>query len=797
MANSSKNRRDEESLKKVKKANGPKPGPAPDSSDDVNIEEILAKYDKESAVRHISGVLMWTVKILAIAFAVFQLYTAIRGERPPQIQRMAHLGFVLAITYLLYPPTSKGRDKFNWFDLLFTLAGAFVCGYYLVNYKDLMLRAGDYTRLDMFVGTLGILLVLEAARRVVGLPIVVILIVCLLYSYFGRSMPGFLRHRGASFERLVTHMWFTTEGIIGIPLGVSSTFIFLFIMFGAFLEKTGIGRFFIDLGNAVAGKQRGGPAKVAVFTSALEGTVSGSSVANTVGSGSFTIPMMKSLGYRPEFAGAVEASASTGGQIMPPIMGAAAFLMAEFLNIPYVHIARAAIIPAVLYFMGVWIGVDLEAAKTGLRGLPKDQVPRLLKIMRERGQLILPIIGMIFFLSTGRTPTKAALYGLILAVLAGVLKKDVAQASTEGQRNYTTFDRISGTVIAFLAGSFALAEFLGTGIGEAMLLSAIPPVVYHGALRLLAGGDPDRKGGIYGKLDVWGALVLPVVGAVYMFMRTGDYTSTIVYAVGMFFLSRALTGEPQVSLRELFAALEQGARGAVGVAVACAAAGVIVGTVTLTGLGLKLATGLVDLSGGNLLLTLVFTMLTSIILGMGAPTTANYIITSTIAAPALMKLGVLPLAAHMFAFYFGIVADVTPPVALAAFAGAGIAKADPFKTGVNATKLSIAAFLVPYFFVYSPDLLLINPGVHTIRIVIGAVLGMVAVGAAVAGWFRTFSPWWERLIFFAAGLMLIDPSWQTDLIGIGLLALSWITQTARLRRGIGSGPRTPGQPVRA
>jgi TRAP-type uncharacterized transport system fused permease subunit len=755
------------------------------TADDENIDldEIMAKYDKESATRHLRSWLFWAVKIVAIAFAVFQLYTAVVGERPPQIQRMAHLGFVLALTFLLYPPTFKGRDRFNWSDLLLVIGGVAVTSYYLVNYRDLMLRAGDYTNLDLIVGGIGILLILEACRRVVGIPILTVLIICLLYTYFGRSMPGFLQHRGANIGRLVSHMWFTTEGIIGIPLGVSSTFIFLFIMFGAFLEKTGIGRFFIDLGNAVAGGQRGGPAKVAVFTSALEGTVSGSSVANTVGSGSFTIPMMKSLGYRPEFAGAVEAAASTGGQIMPPIMGAAAFLMAEFLGVPYTQIARAAVIPAILYFTGIWIGVDLEAAKTGLRGLPKNALPKLRTVLRERGQLILPIIGMIFFLSTGRTPTKAALYGLILSVLAGVLKKDVAAAEIASgvERDYTPFDRLTGVIIAFAAGTFALREFLSVGVGIAALLAAAPPLAYYGALRLLAGGDPEKRGGALATLDKFGAFVMPIIGAAVMWVASGSLQSAVVYGIGLYFLSNALTGEPQVSLRQLLSALETGARGAVGVAVACAGAGIIVGTVTLTGLGLKLATGLVDLSGGNLLLTLVFTMVTSIILGMGAPTTANYIITSTIAAPALVKLGVLPMAAHLFTFYFGIIADITPPVALAAFAGAGIAKADPFKTGINATKLAIAAFLIPYFFVYSPDLLMINPGLNTVRILIGSVVGMVGVGAAVAGWFRTFSPWWERLLFLAGGLLLIEPGLTTDLIGVGLLALAWFTQAARLR----------------
>lgn len=756
---------------------------ATEDDENIDIDEIMAKYDKESATRHLRSWLFWAVKIVAIAFAVFQLYTAVVGERPPQIQRMAHLGFVLALTFLLYPPTFKGRDRFNWFDLLLVIGGVAVTSYYLVNYRDLMLRAGDYTNLDLIVGGIGILLILEACRRVVGIPILTVLIICLLYTYFGRSMPGFLQHRGANIGRLVSHMWFTTEGIIGIPLGVSSTFIFLFIMFGAFLEKTGIGRFFIDLGNAVAGGQRGGPAKVAVFTSALEGTVSGSSVANTVGSGSFTIPMMKSLGYRPEFAGAVEAAASTGGQIMPPIMGAAAFLMAEFLGVPYTQIARAAVIPAILYFTGIWIGVDLEAAKTGLRGLPKHALPKLKTVLRERGQLILPIIGMIFFLSTGRTPTKAALYGLILSVLAGVLKKDVAAAEVASgvERDYTPFDRLTGAIIAFAAGTFALREFLSVGVGIAALLAAAPPLAYYGALRLLAGGDPEKRGGALATLDKFGAFVMPIIGAAVMWVASGSLQSAVVYGIGLYFLSNALTGEPQVSLRQLLSALETGARGAVGVAVACAGAGIIVGTVTLTGLGLKLATGLVDLSGGNLLLTLVFTMVTSIILGMGAPTTANYIITSTIAAPALVKLGVLPMAAHLFTFYFGIIADITPPVALAAFAGAGIAKADPFKTGINATKLAIAAFLIPYFFVYSPDLLMINPGLNTVRILIGSVVGMVGVGAAVAGWFRTFSPWWERLLFLAGGLLLIEPGLTTDLIGVGLLALAWFTQAARLR----------------
>lgn len=639
---------------------------AAESVNEAEVQEILAKYDKESAFRRLTGPWNKGIAWLAIAFSLFQLYTAIFGILPWQLQRSIHLGFALALVYLLYPAWSRGgRNRMSPIDVLLAIVGAGVAGYVALNYRDLVQRAGDFTTLDILVGGAAILLVLEAARRVVGLPIVVIAGAFLSYAYFGPWMPGFLSHKGYSIERIISHMYYTTEGIMGIPLGVSATFIFLFILFGAFLEKTGIGQFFIDLANAIAGGAAGGPAKVAVITSALEGTVSGSSVANTVGSGSFTIPMMKRLGYRPEFAAAVEASASTGGQIMPPIMGAAAFLMAEFINVPYMQIAKSAAVPALLYFLGIFIAVHLEARKTGLRGLPKDQLPRLGKILRERGQLFLPLIGIIYFLTEGFTPVKAALAGLVLAIGASFLRRDT---------------RLSWN------------DFLG--------------------------------------------------------------------------------------------ALEQGARGVLGVALATATAGIIVGTVTLTGLGLKMANGLIDLAGGMLLPTLFFTMISSLILGMGAPTTANYVITSTIAAPAIIKLGVPMLAAHMFTFYFGIVADITPPVALAAFAGAGIAKANPMKTGINATKIAIAAFLVPYIFVMSPQLLLIN--VHSvgeiIRVILGAAIGMLGVGTAVSGWVFTTASWPERILLFAGGLMLIEPGLYTDLAGLGLLTAVFLFQWFKVAR---------------
>lgn len=633
--------------------------------EDINIDEIMAKYDKESAFRRLKGYQLRIVSAIAILFSLFQVYTGLMGVLPAQLQRSIHLTFVFVLVYLLYPSTSKmDKDHFHWIDIALAVLGGTAGLYIAVNYKALLYRAGDYNTLDLLIGAIAILLVLEGARRVVGLPIAVIASVFLLYAKVGPYLPGFLNHRGYSIERIISHMYYTTEGIIGVPLGVAATFIFLFILFGAFLEKTGIGKFFIDLANAVAGFAAGGPAKVAVLTSALEGTVSGSSVANTVGSGSFTIPLMKSLGYKPEFAGAVEAAASTGGQIMPPIMGAAAFLMAEFIGMPYLDIAKAAAIPALLYFTGIWIMVHFEAKKLGMRGLNRDELPRLSKVLKERGYLFLPLIGIIYFLVEGSTPIKAALYGLGLAILASFFRK-----------------------------------------------------------------------------------------------------------------------ETRLSLKDFLEALEIGARNALGVSVACACAGIIVGTVTLTGLGLKLGNGLIGLSGGNLLLTLIFTMISSLILGMGAPTTANYIITSTIAAPAIVMLGVPVLAAHMFAFYFGIIADITPPVALAAFAGSAIAKSNPLKTGITASKLAIAAFIIPYIFVFSPALLLINTTpLHVVEIIITSIIGMVGIGAAMEGYFFTHAGRIERVAFLAAGLMLVDPGVLTDIIGIGLMAILFLYQRSKARK---------------
>lgn len=622
------------------------------STEEVN--EILSKYDKESAFRRLTGTPAMLITAIAISFSCFHIYTALFGVFPAQIQRAVHLTFALVLAYLMYPFSQKlAKDKMHPVDAALSLVSLLVGAYPIINYEALIRRAGSQTPFDIFVAILAILLVLEATRRVVGIPICVIASVFLIYSKFGMYLPGFLNHRGYSVSRIVSHMYYTTEGILGLPLGVSSTFIFLFILFGAFLDKTGIGKFFIDLANSVAGARVGGPAKVAVLSSALTGTISGSSVANTVTTGSFSIPLMKSLGYKPEFAGAVEAAASTGGQIMPPVMGAAAFLMAEFTGIPYSKIIISAILPAVLYFTGIWIMVHLEALKTGLKALGKDEVPSAAKILLERGYLFLPLIAIFYFLISGTTPIKAALYGIVVAVIASSFGKKTRMSP---------------------------------------------------------------------------------VGFVQ--------------------------------------ALEQGAKSALGVAIACACAGIIVGTVTLTGLGLKMGNGLISLAQGHLLPTLFFTMITSLILGMGAPTTANYIITSTIAAPALLKLGVPVMAAHMFVFYFGIIADITPPVALAAFAGSAIAKGDPFKTGVNASRLAIAAFIIPYIFVMNPAILLIDTTpLQVVQIAATSLLGMYAIAIAMQGYIYTNVFWPLRFLFAAAGLMMIDPGTYTDIGGLVIVVV--------------------------
>lgn len=648
------------------------------TSNEEEMKRMMKELDREQSYREHKCWRQYITVFISVIFVLFQLYATLSGAITAQVLRATHLAFVQLLAFLLFPPTKNSpRNTLPWYDIVLGLIGLACWLYIVVNFDSLVRRSGNNTPLDVAVGIVGILVLFESCRRIVGLPIMIIAGSFIVFAFAGKYLPGFLHHRGYSLQRVVCHLFYNTEGIMGTPIGACSTFIFLFILFGALLEKTGIGHFFIDVCNALAGGASGGPAKVAVLSSALLGTVSGSSVSNTVGSGSFTIPMMKKLGYKGEFAGAVEAAASTGGQIMPPIMGAAAFLMAESLGLPYITIVKAAIVPAILYFTGIFITVHLEAKKLGLKGLPKDQLPRFMPLLLRKGYMILPLVVIIYFLCAGKTAVFAALMGIIACVLVG----------------------------------------FGVSVSD------------------LAHGRKPSFGG-----------------------------------------------------KDIVEIMCTAARNIISVAIACGMAGIIIGIVTLTGLGLRLGNGLVMLAHGKLLLTLIFTMVASIILGMGAPTTANYLITSTITAGAIISLGIEPLAAHMFAFYFGIIADVTPPVALAAIAGAAIAKAKPMKTALNATKLAIGAFIIPYMFVYNSKMLMINASaLSVVMIIITAILGMFGISVALEGYgFNNTGFFYnsrkgkatiiafdavERLLFAIAGLLCVIPETKTDIIGVSLLAV--------------------------
>ncbi|MDD2573246.1 MAG: TRAP transporter permease [Bacillota bacterium] len=640
--------------------------------DEEKSEEILAKYDREYAFRRLEGPVAKFVFLLAVAWSLAQLYTAAFGVFPSTLQRAPHVGVALIIIFILYPARRGSKsNRVPWYDYMLALLGFAAAAYHVIYYKELVWRAGVYNTNDMIISVIAVLLIIEATRRMAGPVIISLATFFLLYAYFGNYFPSFMAHPGLTVKRIAVFQWLGTEGILGIPIQVSSTFIFLFMLFATFLRKTGIGDWLTDIAVGLTGGAIGGPAKAAVIASAAQGTVSGSSVANTVGTGSVTIPLMKSIGYRKEFAGAVEAAASTGGQLMPPIMGAAAFIMVEFLNISYGRIALSAAIPAILYFTGIFITVHLEAKKAGLLGIPKEKLPDWKSLLLKKWFLATPIAGIIVLLVKGYTPMMAAFIAIILCIVASSILK-----------------------------------------------------------------------------------------------------------------------ETRMSIKNIIKALEEGARSALPVVVACATAGIIVGIITLTGLGMKMSGGLVKLAGGNIYLTMLFTMFGSIILGMGVPTTANYIIQATVSAPALMALGVPQIAAHLFVFYFGIVADITPPVALAAFAGSGIAQSDPLKTGFEAFKLGFAAYLVPYIFALSPILVLVRPeGASTmvfvfsvLLAVITAIIGMICIGASTTGYFVTNDKWYERVLFFAAGVTLIVPGITTDLLGAVVLTGVWFLQTARVKR---------------
>ncbi len=608
----------------------------------------LTTIDRESKFKNFTGNQKVLLTIALTIFACFQLYASITNSFPQQIVRYTHLGFAISLAYIMYPATKKtDRNRHSIFDIMIALIFITVISYFLKNYEVLQFRAGSYNRVDVVMAGLGIFLVLAACWRVVGAPIVCIASFFIIYGFIGKYLPGFLHHRGYSVQRIITHLFLTTEGVIGNPLGVCSTFIFLFIFFGACLEKTGIGQFFIDAATSAAGWAAGGPAKVSVLSSALTGTISGSSVSNTVSTGSFTIPMMKKLGYKPEFAAAVEAAASTGGQIMPPVMGSAAFLISDAVGIPYSALMKHTIIPAVLYFTGIWVMVHLEAKKNGLKGIPREQLNPLWPLLKAKGHLVLPLVGIIYFMLNGFTITRSALWGIMIAVVIPFVKKDT-----------------------------------------------------------------------------------------------------------------------RIPVKQILSALPAAARGIISVATACATAGIIVGMVTLTGLGQRIGAGMFDLVGGSVILGLMSAMFTSLILGMGVSTTSNYIITSTVAAPILIKMGIPLLASHLFCFYFGIIADITPPVALAAYAGSAIAKSNPFKTGIIASKIAIGAFIIPYMFAISPKMILIDGTLmEALPMFVTAIIGMIGISGGLIGFlFVPIRRNW-RLFLFLSGVMLVVPGVMTDIAG--------------------------------
>ncbi len=623
-----------------------------------DVEKLMRKYDRESNTRIWEGKPALVFNIMAAVFSAYCIWSTLFSVAALEKRLTSFLAFIVILGYLNYP-ASKHHVRVNyipWYDYVIMVLGASAFMYYALSYDSLvgvLTSASKMTTLHVVVGVIGILSLIELCRRCVGIPILCVMGAFVIYALTTGITPA----------RLIYTLFYSTGGVLATPVQVCAKYIGIFIIFGAFLERTGIAAFFINMANALVGGFSGGPAKAAVVASALEGMVSGSSVANTVGSGSMTIPMMKRLGYKPEFAGAVEAAASTGGQIMPPIMGAAAFLMAEYMNVTYAEVATRAILPAILYFTGIFIAVHLEAKKLGLRGMSKDQLPKVSKLIRKV-YLLLPLVLLVGLVSSGaRSMQFAASVSIIAAILVAFFNKD------------------------------------------------------------------DR-----------------------------------------------------ITLKKIFEALSEGGKGVITVAVACGIAGIIAGCITATGLASKLIGAVITASNAvpladPMMVALFLTMVCCIILGMGVPTTANYCIMASTCAPILITIGVPKMAAHFFVFYFGIVADITPPVALAAYAGSAIAKSNPMKTGINATKLAIGAFVVPYIFCLNPAMLLIDvTPLGVVQIIITSLIGIFGVAAAMNGYLYRKLNWAARIAIFVAGLMMMDPGFVTDLIGIALMAAIMLIQ---------------------
>ncbi len=623
----------------------------------MDLDAVMQKFDRESNVRIWEGKSKAVVNCVLAIFSLFCMYVTLFATWLEELRLTTFVAFIVFLAYIVYP-AKKGKQKVNympWYDIVLMVLGTGAFLYYAANALTIIQQGSKFEWYQIVIGIIGIISLAEACRRSVGIPIVIVAGCFVLYALiWGLSNPTLW----GKLNYIVHYLFYGKEGILSTPINVCSKFIVVFIIFGAFLERTGIADFFINISNAVVGGFSGGPAKVAVVASAFEGMVSGSSVANTVGSGSVTIPLMKKTGYKPEFAAAAEASASTGGQIMPPIMGAAAFLMADYIGVPYSNIVVRAILPAVLYFAGVFITVHLEAKKEGLRGLTKEELPKLLPLLKKT-YLLIPLILLVYLVSiTQRSIQYAAAIAVVAAIFVSAFNK-----------------------------------------------------------------------------------------------------------------------ENRITPKRIWEALAAGGQGMIAVAAACGIAGVIAGTITMTGLANMMINGIVTLAGNQVIVALFLTMLCCIVLGMGVPTTANYCIMAATCAPILVRMGVPAVAAHFFVFYFGIVADLTPPVALAAYAGAAIAQANPMKTAITATKLAVGAFIVPYVFALNPALLFIDTSaIEVVLIIITSLIGIFAVSASLEGYLIHNMPWYQRVMSLLGGLLLIYPGIITDSLGILLVAIVVVLQ---------------------
>jgi TRAP transporter 4TM/12TM fusion protein len=635
------------------------------TDEETKKKKLKKKLDEQmDKKRELTGYALKICAFVAIIMSLYQLYSSGIKMLPQMQHKAIHLALALALTFMLYPASKKQKNKMPFYDWIFSGLSLYI-GYYLVtNYMDIVYRLGAPTRMDIILGSILIILILEATRRTMGWALVIVGLSALAYAFYGHLIPGPLGHRAFTLSRIVEHMFMTGEGIYGVAIYVTASFVFIFILMGSFLGETGGAQAFIDLAFIVTGKYRGGPAKAAVIGSGLMGTISGSSFANVAGTGTFTIPLMKSVGYEPEFAGGVEAAASSGGQIMPPIMGAAAFIMAEMTGVPYSKLILYALIPAILFYVSVFLMVDLRAAKLGLKGMEKKDLPKLKEVLNRGGFLLLAPISIFYMLLTGYSPIKASFTAVMIVIITSFFRK-----------------------------------------------------------------------------------------------------------------------ETRLSFKGFLVALEKGATASLSVIAACAVAGLVVGTVTLTGLGLKFSDLIVTLSHGNLYAALFLTMIASIIMGMGMPTTALYIILGSMVAPSLVKLDVPIVAAHLFIFYYGCMASVTPPVALSSYLAAAIAKGNAVKTALNGLKLASAAFILPFIFALSPELLMINSTpMKTTVIVLTSLAGIYALASSLENYALKELKTYERIPLFIAAILLLIPSATTDIAGLGIMMLIIGRQFVSIKR---------------